>query len=177
VASFWFLASLLRAAMRSASALSAASRACLPSSGFAGADCVEVSEGAVWARGVDGGDGAAAGSAGASGRREGVGSDWAAICLLAHQACPKPTGIVIGEKINPATTSPSRTETVRDASSMTGPRSQKLHKLDAMNQGIFWPPQVSFPASVSMSVIGWPRQSWPSSRRAQAEKSDWDEPD
>jgi len=144
--------------MRSASALSAASRACLPSSGFAGVDCVEVSEGAVLARGVDGGDGAAAGSAGASGRGEGVGSDWAAICLLAHQACPKPTGIVIGQRINTATTSPSRTETIRDASSMTGPRSQKLQKLDAMNQGIFGPPQVSFPA-FGFDVCYWLAQT------------------
>src|SRR4029450_10878623 len=106
--------------MRSASALSAASRACLPSSGFAGADCVGVSEGAVLATGVGGGDGVAGGSAGGAGRGggggcggggvaggaagaagsgEGVGSGWAAICLLAHHACPKPTGIVIGHRI------------------------------------------------------------------------------
>src|SRR4029453_8278035 len=132
--------------MRSASALSAASRACLPSSGFAGADCVGVSEGAVLATGVGGGDGVAAGSAGAAGSGEGVGSGWAAICLLAHHACPKPTGIVIGHRINTATTSPSRTETIRDETSRTGPRSKKLKKLDAMNRGIFGPPQVSFPA-------------------------------
>src|SRR4029450_9596987 len=115
--------------MRSASALSAASRACLPSSGFAGADCGGGSEGAVLATGVGGGDGVAADSAGAAGSGEGVGSGWAAICLLAHHACPKPTGIVIGHRITPATTSPSRTETIRDASSLTGPRTQKHQKV------------------------------------------------
>src|SRR5262245_6908854 len=139
--------------MRSASALSAASKACLPSSGFAGPDCIGVSDGGVLVSGV-GGDGAAAGSAGAPGRGEGVGSDWAAICLLAHQACPKPTGIVIGHRINTATTSPSRTETIRNASSMTGPRSQKLEKLDAMNGGIFGPLQVSFP-NFGFDVMYW----------------------
>jgi hypothetical protein len=64
----------------------------------------------------------------------------------------------IGQRINTATTSPSRTETVRDASSMTGPRSQKLQKLDAMNQGIFGPPQVSFPA-FGFDVCYWLAQT------------------
>src|SRR5262249_60024231 len=100
-----------------------ASTACLSSSGFAGDARGADPDRTAPATGAEGRAGGAAGSA-AAGGEVGVGSGWVAICLLPHHACPKPTGIVIGHSIKTATTRPSRTETIRDASSMTGPRSQ-----------------------------------------------------
>ena len=129
-----------RAAMRSASAFSDASKVGLPTPALGwtawGEASREAARGGAAGRaavGVDCSGGGAGCVVGAAAVGAGAGLDRDAICCRAHQASPKPTGIVTGHRKKTMTARPSRIEKIREASSMSI-GSRKPEKADLRHQ-------------------------------------------